>query len=150
MAFGRTYNASNVDPNKGHIAIPAGDYDVQIAEIADKVSKTSGKDMIELVLRIVNGPCSGGKLYYYITDDQYADQKVYDIMTSCRRQVPQQITSNAFRGGLVGRVRVKVEQYNGQSRPSVDFWLRPKPGSAPAPAQPAQNLPPANPNDVPF
>ena len=151
MAFGRTYNSSNVDTSRGRMVIPAGDYDVQIVTVTDEVSRSSGRDQIKLELKIVSGPCSGGKLYYYITDDQYADQRIWEVLTSCRKEIPPQVTSNTFRGGLKGRVRVKVEQYNGEPRPQVNYWMRPKPGEyAPAPVN--QTAPAAipNPDDVPF
>ena len=151
MAFGRTYNSSNVDTSRGHMVIPAGDYDVQIVTVTDEVSRSSGRDQIKLELKIISGPCSGGKLFYYITDDQYADQRIWEVLTSCRREIPAQISSNTFRGGLTGRVRVKVEQYNGESRPQVNYWMRPKAGSQPATA-PAAAAPAGttNPNNVPF
>lgn len=124
MAFGRTYNSSNVDTNAGRIFIPAGDYDVKIVNVEDKVSKTSGRDMIELEVKVISGQCKGGKLYYYITDDQYADQKIWAVLTSCGEKIPPQITSNTFRGGLTGRVRVKVETYQGENRSQIHYWLQ--------------------------
>lgn len=151
MAFGHTYNQQNVDPNRGKIFIPAGDYDVQIVNVTDEVSRSSGRDQIKLEIQVISGPCKGGKLFYYIVDDQYADQKIWEVLTACRRQIPPQVTSNTFRGGLTGRLRVKNEVYNGEQRSSVNYWLRPKPGeSATAPVN--QTVPAAetNPDDVPF
>lgn len=151
MAFGHTYNAQNVDTNKGKIFIPAGDYDVQIVSAIDEVSRSSGRDQIKLEIQVISGPCKGGKLYYYIVDDQYADQRIWEVLTACRRQIPAQVTSNAFRGGLTGRLRVKNEPYNGEQRSSVNYWLRPRAGeAAPAPQQPTAENAPANPDDVPF
>ena len=134
MAFGHTYNQQNVDTNKGKIFIPAGDYDVQIVNVTDEVSRSSGRDQIKLEIQVISGPCKGGKLFYYIVDDQYADQKIWEVLTACRRQIPPQVTSNTFRGGLTGRLRVKNETYQGEQKSVVNYWLRPKPGeSAPAP-----------------
>lgn len=151
MAFGHTYNQQNVDTNRGKIFIPAGDYDVQIVNVTDEVSRSSGRDQIKLEIQVISGPCKGGKLFYYIVDDQYADQKIWEVLTACRRQIPPQVTSNAFRGGLTGRLRVKNEMYNGEQRSSVNYWLRPKPGeSAPAPGNQTAPAAEPNPDDVPF
>ena len=134
MAFGHTYNQQNVDTNRGKIFIPAGDYDVTIVNVTDEVSRSSGRDQIKLEIQVISGPCKGGKLFYYIVDDQYADQKIWEVLTACRRQIPQQVTSNTFRGGLTGRLRVKNELYNGEQRASVNYWLRPRNGDPAAPA----------------
>ena len=151
MAFGHTYNQQNVDTNRGKIFIPAGDYDVQIVNVTDEVSRSSGRDQIKLEIQVISGPCKGGKLFYYIVDDQYADQKIWEVLTACRRQIPPQVTSNAFRGGLTGRLRVKNEIYNGEQRSSVNYWLRPKPGeSATAPGNQTAPAAEPDPDDVPF
>lgn len=151
MAFGHTYNQQNVDTNRGKIFIPAGEYDVQIVNVTDEVSRSSGRDQIKLEIQVISGPCKGGKLFYYIVDDQYADQKIWEVLTACRRQIPPQITSNTFRGGLTGRLRVKNETYNGEQRSSVNYWLRPKPGeSATAPVNQTAPAAETNPDDVPF
>ncbi len=57
MAFGHTYNQQNVDTNRGKIFIPAGDYDVQIVNVTDEVSRSSGRDQIKLEIQVISGPC---------------------------------------------------------------------------------------------
>jgi len=125
MAFGHTYNPGNVKTSVGFKQVPEGDYDVIIEKSEEGISKSSGKDLIKLELVILNGEYKGCKLFYYILDDQYADQRIFDVLTSCRRAIPTQVTSATFRGSLCGRVRVKVDTYNGEKMSSVKYWLRP-------------------------
>ena len=152
MAFNRTYNAGNVDQSHSYAAIPAGEYNVRIVVSEDRVSKSSGKDMIALELEIIDGPFSGRKLFQYIVDDQYADQKIYDICQSCRKEIPQTITSAVFRG-LTGRVKTKQSFYNGEPKAEINYWIRPKGDAAPhPPVDPAMGPDAAAPqaDDIPF
>lgn len=148
--FNHTYNASQVETEV--VPTAAGRYTVIIDQVAEKISKNSGKDMLELKLKIIAAEAPehkrfvGRVLYVYIVDDQYADQKIYDIFTSAGKQVPATVDGKAF-VGLVGRVATKLENYNGEPRASVNYWIKPKPGEPP----PEQPKPPANSaDDVPF
>jgi len=152
MPFNRTYNSNNVDQSHSFTAIPAGEYNVRVAVSEDRVSKTSGKDMIALELEIIDGPFSGRKLFYYIVDDQYADQKIFDICQSCRKEIPATITSAVFRG-LTGRVKTKQSFYNGEPKAEINYWIRPKGNAAPhPPVDPAMGPAnaPTNPDDILF
>lgn len=60
-----TYNAENYKGNNYQL-IPPGDYRVRIESAEEKVSKTSGKEMIELTLK-VNGHSQ--KLWHYVVFD---------------------------------------------------------------------------------
>lgn len=144
MAFSRTYNPANVSAGNEYKPIPAGEYPVRITAAEDAVSKTSGSDMIKLELLILDGEFKGRKLWQYIVDDRYADQKVFDIMTSCGKQIPQQITSSVFLN-LCGRVKTKSRVYQGEERAEVNYWIRPKPGT-PAVADTTHTAP----DDIPF
>ena len=141
MAFSHTYNAQNVDADKGGDLkpIPAGEYPVRIVKAEDAVSQKTGKDMIRLELEIMIEPFRGRKLFQYIVDDQYADQKIYDILTSCRKDIPAQVTSGTF-FGLVGKVKTKTTVYNGEPRAEINYWLRPKAASA-APTTSTDEIP---------
>lgn len=55
-------------------AVPEGEYEVRIMEAADHVSKTSGNNMIRLVLEIVGEPNSDA-IYHYITLPQFDDDE---------------------------------------------------------------------------
>ena len=149
MAFNRVYNSQNVQQQPTFQPLPAGEYPVKIVEAADKVSK-SCKDMIELKVEVASGPHKGARLYYYIVDDQYADQRIYDVLSSCGIvPIPRQINSATFRG-LSGRVKTKLEMYNGEQRPAIHYWMKPAPGTLSTPPPADTNTPSTNPNDVPF
>ena len=148
--FNHTYNASQVETEVAPTA--AGRYTVIIDEVKEKISKNSGKDMLELKLKITAAESPEHKrfvnrtLYVYIVDDQYADQKIYDIFSSAGKPVPATVDGKAF-VGLVGRVATKLEMFDGKPRASVNYWIKPKPGEQP----PEQPKPPANSaDDVPF
>lgn len=133
MAFNRTYNQQNVQTERGNgdfAPLPAGEYNVQIAEATDKVSKSSGKDMIELTLEVIDtGAYAGRKLWVYIVDDQYADQKIYDIFRSAGKSIPPQITRASFLN-LVGRVKTKQRSFNGEIKAEVNYWIPKKDAAA--------------------
>ena len=82
--FNHTYNASQVETEV--VPTAAGRYTVIIDQVAEKISKNSGKDMLELKLKITAAEAPehkrfvGRVLYVYIVDDQYADQ----ILTVCK------------------------------------------------------------------
>lgn len=150
--FNRPLNRSNIEMAQQERILPAGEYDVLIKEVNDKVSQSSGKDMIELILEILNEPHKGKTLRYYIIDDIYADEKAVNIMASCGREAPRGINSNIFRGGLIGKVKTKQETYNGELKASVNYWITRKGGQV-AQTTPAQ--PPVQPqsdfsDDIPF
>ena len=149
--FNRPLNRSNIEMAQQERILPAGEYDVLIKEVNDKVSQRTGIDMIELTLEILNEPHKGKHLRYYINNDKYADEKVVNIMSSCGREAPHDINSNIFRGGLIGKVKTKQETYNGELKASVNYWITRKAGQSQQaqPAQPPQTQ--YNPNDqVPF
>lgn len=153
MAFNRTYNAANVDTNRGATAsiIPPGEYRVQIVSAEEAISKTTGKDMIKLELNILDAPYDKRKIWYYICDDQYADQKIYDIFTSAGKAVPPQIHAGVFRG-LVCKIKTKNRLYNGESQAEVNYWIKSKTDNATPPTSgvvdPAMG--PNSADDIPF
>lgn len=50
------FNASEVEPNEGFTAIPAGDYQVVIIESKEKPTKAGTGSFLELRLQVLNGP----------------------------------------------------------------------------------------------
>lgn len=132
MAFNRTYDAGNVDTNRGAASqiIPPGEYEVKIVAANDAISKSSGKDMIKLELDILTPPYDKRKLWYYITDDQYADQKCYDIFSSAGKKIPKNINSNIF-VGLVCKVKTKNRLYNGETQAEINYWVKSAGGVSP-------------------
>ena len=148
MAFNRTYNAANVDTNRGATAtvIPPGEYDVIITGAEETISKNTGKDMIKLELSIITPPYDKRKLWYYITDDQYADQKFYDIFTSAGKKVPASIHAGVFHN-LKCRIKTKNRLYNDQQQAEVNYWIK---ATAPAPAQGVAPAMGPDADDIPF
>ena len=141
--FNHKDSSTNVETEV--VPIAAGRYTVVVDEVAEKVSRKSGADMLELKLKITAAEAEehkrfvGRVLYFYLLDDQYADQKIYDIFTSCFKPVPETVDGKSF-VGLVGRVATKVEMYNGEPRTSVNYWIRPKPDEQPPePPKPPKN-----------
>lgn len=124
MAFNRTYNPANVDTDRAATAqiIPPGEYDVIINSAEECISKTSGKNMLKLELNIITPPYDKRKLWYYIVDDQYADQKFYDIFSSAGKNVPTLIHAGVFRG-LRCRVKTKNRLYNNENQAEVNYWI---------------------------
>ena len=114
--FNHTYNANTVN-TEGPAPIPEGEYTVVVDSVTDKVSRKTGADMLEIKLKIVDAAPEqkkfiGRTLFYYLIDDQYLDQKLYDMFTSCSRPMPNQVTGKAFLV-LCGRIRTKLDTYNG-------------------------------------
>ena len=150
MAFNRTYNQSKVDVNhvgKDIEPLPVGEYTVQVTRATDKISQ-AGNDMIELELSVI-APIDfkNYKLWVYIVDNEYADQKVYEIFRSCGKPVPAQIARAAFID-LVGRVKTKRRRYDGEIKAEVNYWIPAEEGELPpAPTAPTEN---PVPDDIPF
>ena len=108
---------------------------------AEKISRKSGADMVELKLKIIDARDAANKkfvgrtMFYYIVNDQYVMNKISEVFESAAQQIPKQVNAKSFLG-LVGAVKTKLETYNNEQRASVAYWCRPRPGETP-PAPPA-------------
>jgi hypothetical protein len=122
MAF--TYTGENVQDKPSFKIPPVGEYYVQIMDGEEKISKT-GKEMIVLTCEIIQCEYKN-KIFEYIVAGDSAQQRIHDILLSCNRtpQKGQAITGQTF-VGLVGKVRIKHEQYNGETQLRINFWKRP-------------------------
>ena len=151
MGFNVTFDASRVT-ERPFEAITPGEYTVVVDETAEKISRKSGADMVELKLKITGAreealkKFTGRVLFYYIVNDQYVMDKIQQIYESAGVPVPKQINARSFLG-LAGTVKTKLESYNGEQRASVSYWCRPKPGEKP-PSPPA--APKNSADDIPF
>jgi len=152
--FNHTYNPNRVTQTEGFAPITPGEYQVEIAQVTEKISRKTGANMLELKLKITaamdaaNQKFVGRQLFYYlIEDDQYLDDKLNGLFKSCGREVPPVINNGAVFVGLLGKVKTKLEAYNGEQRASVVYWIRPKPGETPPPpaAEPKNSA-----DDIPF
>jgi hypothetical protein len=89
--------------------LPKGDYDFEIVEAAEKNSKTSGKPMIELKIRVSNG--SGSRT---ITDYLLAEtpEKLRHAAVACGlldRYESGSLSDSDFRGKR-GRLKLAIEK----------------------------------------
>jgi hypothetical protein len=135
MAFQRQFNPANVQQhNNISSVLPAGEYRVLIANSTEGISKSSGKEMITLELNILDAPYDKRKLWFYISDDNYADDKTYQIFRSAGKNPPATIHAGIFKG-LVCKIKTKLREYNGEQRAEVAYWIAqtsPAPASDPA------------------
>lgn len=135
MAFNRTYNAAKVDKDRGTGCLPADIYEVQITAASECISKKTGINMIKLEITVISGKYKNNKLWYYICDDQWADQKVYDIVVAAAGKPEPKMIHPAIFAGLTARVKTKTRVYNGEESAEINYWCRLKTGEQP-PAAP--------------
>ena len=128
MAF--TYTGENVQERPAFKLAPEGDYNVQIIKGEEKISKR-GQNMIVLTVQIVH-PEYKNQLFEYIVDNEYAQQRIFDILTSCgvTPSKGMAVTPQTF-VNRTGRVRIKHDNYNDEKQLRIAFW---KKMDAPAPA----------------
>ena len=137
--------------------IPVGNHRVRIAEVVEKKFK-SGNDGFEITLT-VSGYAS--KLWFYLVLDpnnvQLTNQRLGEFF-NCFGITNPMLGNGAQWVGLVGAVRVKHEEYNGENNAKVAYCINrkdqeklpPWEGTAPTASAPAMSAPTINPNDLPF
>ena len=107
---------------KSFQVIPAGDYRVRIADVEQK-RFNSGNEGYEITLD-VNGFSS--KLWYYLvlnaSDPKKTNQKIGEFFNSFGIQNTAMGTGKQW-VGAVGAVRVRHEEYNGQTQAKVAYVL---------------------------
>ena len=151
MAF--VYTGEGVTETPVYKIPPEGDYVCSVVSCEETVSK-SGANMFKFRLKIQH-PEYKNELFYFIVQNQYAQQNIFDVMTSCGRALSPglAITAESFVGN-VGKVRLKHDVYNGETQLRVTKWLRPSPAQNSTPASggivdPAYG-PARDPNQIPF
>jgi hypothetical protein len=131
--------------------VPEDDYIVQVVKGEAKVS-SAGNDMIALELKIIKSESGdegnqGSKLFdNIVTGNDFTMTKVASIRrsTGCKAV---EINENTF-VGLVGCVKVKHEEYKGETKARVHYWKDSKveKPTVEAPAMDAESLD----EDIPF
>ena len=136
--------------------LPEGEYAVIIEHAEEKRSKSSGKEMMELVC-VVQGPTrAGAKLWDYIVYDDHAARKFRDILRSCGLPpYPKEITPDMLEG-CSGLVKVKHELYQGERKAKLHYWIEaeqePEPASdtPPPPSADEEPAPSVYEDKIPF
>lgn len=115
------YDPSQYKENDFQI-IPVGDYRARIADVVEKKFQ-SGNEGYEITLEI-NGYNS--KLWFYLvldaSDPAKTNQRIGDFFNSFGITNPAMGTGKQW-VGMVGAVRVKHEEYNGENRAKIAYCL---------------------------
>lgn len=116
-----TYDPSQYKENDFQI-IPVGDYRARISDVQEK-KFSSGNEGYEITLEI-NGYNS--KMWYYLvldsSDPAKTNQKIGDFFNSFGITSPAMGTGKQWIG-MVGAIRVKHEDYKGETRAKVAYCL---------------------------
>ena len=122
MAF--IYTGENVQEKIVFKIPPEDDYTVQIIKGEEQLTKT-GKKMMKLTCEIIQSEYKN-KIFENIVENEYAQQNIHDVFVACGKtpQKGQSITGQTF-VGFVGKVRIKHEQYNGETKLRINYWKRP-------------------------
>lgn len=116
-----TYDPSMYE-EKGFDIIPIGDYRARIADVQERTFST-GNQGYEITLEINGYP---GKMWYYLVLDAsnvaQTNQRIGDFFNSFGITSPVMGSGKQWIG-QVGAVRVKHEDYNGQTKARVAYCI---------------------------
>lgn len=117
---------------KSFVVLPEGDYRVKVENAEKKVSK-SGNDMIELSLQVSG---TNRKLFHYIVfmEDrpEITNQMLTQFFDSFGGIKEGELDSKKWKG-KIGAVHVKHEEYNGEKRAKIAYFINSsKQGNLPA------------------
>ena len=116
-----TYDPSQYKENDFQI-IPVGDYRARIADVVEK-KFNSGNEGYEITLEV---NCYNSKLWFYLvldsSDPAKTNQRIGDFFNSFGITSPAMGSGKQWIG-MVGAIRVKHEEYNGENRAKVAYCL---------------------------
>lgn len=112
-------------------AIPKGVYDAEVDQVEYQISKSSGQPMFQFVFNITSGEYAGRKLFFYTSFSQKALSGTKTSLLRIDPTIfngpfkPQEIADNGVLLGKKLRIKVKHEDYNGETRAQVQTVLAP-------------------------
>lgn len=118
------FNPEDYNPNGNFQLIPPGKYRVRIEDAEEKISKSSGNDMIKLTLK-VSGYKS--KVWYYLIFDpknrEFTNQRLGELWNSFN--IPAGNFNLQFWKGKVGGANIKHRPDNNDNmQASVSYFLK--------------------------
>ena len=87
MAFDFTFTANDYAKQDEFAPIPSGDYEVIIEKCEQTRTKTTGKDMLKITMKIISGKHINRKVFDYIVDNEFAKEKVIKLLKACEVKV---------------------------------------------------------------
>ncbi|MEG0898466.1 MAG: DUF669 domain-containing protein [Oscillospiraceae bacterium] len=116
-----TYNANEVE-DLDFLPIPIGDHRVRIAKAEEKKAK-SGNDMLVVTLDVSG---HNGSLWHYIVfmpDNTVMTNTKLSQFWNCFG-IPEGNMNIATWAGKIGAIRVKHEQYNGETQAKIAYLIK--------------------------
>lgn len=109
--------------------VPKGTYLAEIDEAKYGMSNSSGKPMITLTWKIAEGEFENRKLLQFLSFSPKAlpgtKQNLNRIAPELTTQAwkPQELCNNGFFNGKQARIRVDLQEYNGENRSAIKGLL---------------------------
>lgn len=120
-------------PPRGFELPPEGPAEVGIIECQERQS-SSGNPMLEIKCVVEDGQRgAGAHLWHYIVlNNQYSISNIGAVLESCRELPEGQAELHAMDFiGLRGTVEIRHEEYQGQDRAKIAWWIPPEDAAAP-------------------
>jgi hypothetical protein len=120
------YTSSDEAPKSFHL--PAGDYVVTIVDATETVSRSTGADMIKLVLDAEAADGSTTTLFDYLVASPSSAWKIDAFRRALGHTVVQGEAVELAAEDLIGRslrARLRVEEFNGRLSNKIEAWLAP-------------------------
>ena len=97
---------------KTEVAYKAGRYEALIQGVTQKISKTSGLDMLEIVFKGEFGKNAPKTITGRIVDNNIGREQLYSILKACGMEHEEEVEESELEGKYVGIVISEGEPYN--------------------------------------
>lgn len=97
---------------KSEVAYKAGRYEALIQGVTQKISKSSGLDMLEIVFKGEFGKNAPKTITGRIVDNNIGREQLYSIMQACGMEDREEVEESELEGKYVGIVISEGEPYN--------------------------------------